>query len=154
MDLTPYLSASGVRELAGKAGEVHHGAGRIFFANAPLKGIDANLFRLLVTVVDELKLAIHVSSVDTGAHVVNSRHYQGRAVDISRVGDAGGMVMIATLTNKGALRLVTTLLVEGFNVGEGRPQAAVLFGPIRSTFNNSAINHADHIHVSLPKKKG
>lgn len=145
------LIASGRRVLAGQSGEVHIGAGKISIARAPIHGVDDHLWLILKLAVDDLRLPVLVSSVDTGQHVPGSRHYDGRAVDISKVGLAGGRWKPATLNNADAGHLANWLLANGFRIGEGGPWPAILFGPPHTRLNPSSIDHSTHLHVSLPK---
>lgn len=144
------LVASGKRGLAGQTGEIYKGHGSIAIAKAAKIGVDLHLWAVLKLAVDALGLPISISSIDTGKHVAGSRHYDGRAVDISRVGLNGGKWRPATVQNAEAGKLVAWLLANGFRVGEGGPWAACLFGPPHSEHNSSSIDHSDHLHVSLP----
>lgn len=155
MPIADYLRATGVRVHGGEVGEVYKNVGKITFARAPIKGADENLFACLKIAADQLKLWIGCSSIDTGTHTKGSRHYTGRAADISEVTPmTDSSPNAAFLTNSDAVRLVTYLLEEGFHVGEGKPWAAVLFGPPRSRWNSSIVDHRDHVHVSIgPRKK-
>src|SRR5207237_4942227 len=83
------LHPSGVLRFAGKAGRWYTGRGVIDCLRAPLRGVDANLFGVLKAIVDTLGLVIVIASVDTGAHVKGSRHYQNRAVDLGLIGFTG-----------------------------------------------------------------
>lgn len=154
MPVADYLKPSGQRRFKGQAGWLYEGAGRIHVARAPVKGVDSHLWALLKLAVDALKIDLNISSIDTGQHATNSRHYDGRAVDISRVGEAGKVWRPATLLNADAVRLVQWLMKQGVKVGEGRPQPALLFGPVGHKWNSSRVNHADHLHLSLPRAPG
>ena len=156
-DITPYLIASGNLVLVGQTGRIHDASekdgGILEIARAPIRGIDSHLWMAIKTAVDELKLHVILSSIDTGTHAVNSRHYTGRAADSNRIGSANGMVMVASSRNDHAVRLVQWLLAHGFHIGEGKPWAAILFGPVQSHFNPTDIDHSTHLHLSLPRKR-
>lgn len=148
--MSDYLRASGVLVHKGETGEVYENVGRINISKASIRGMDQNLFACLKIVVDQLKLAINVNSIDTGAHAKGSRHYVGRAADINKISDVADTTPDqAMLTNPKALEMVEYLLAEGFHVGEGKPWAAVLFGPPRTRWNPSTSDHTTHLHLSL-----
>ena len=158
MPIQDFETASGNRIMAGKKGLVYSSTGQIHFVNAPVKGIDQNLWACLKIAVDQTGLFIRVNSVDTGAHVPGSRHYQGRAVDIDQVVRAGvdlgrlpASLSSANLTNREAAKFYRYLRENGFHIGEGRPWPAVIWGPPHSHINPTSINHSTHIHVSLPR---
>lgn len=150
------LCASGERRF-GKQGGVWFDAdgGKIVCLTPPNKGIDSHLFGVLKVVVVQLHLVIHLTSVDTGGHVRNSRHYYGRAVDIGSVYHHGPGVpeRAATLDNSDAVEMVHYLLEHGFKVGEGKPTPAIIFGPPGTKWNPTRIEHAHHLHCSLPVKR-
>ncbi len=156
MPISDYLRATGVLIHAGETGVLYSNVGRIIVAKAAIRGIDQNLWACLKIAVDHLKLDVNVNSIDTGQHVQNSRHYQGRAADINKFSVVGDETPDqAMLTNPKALQMVEYLLIEGFHVGEGKPWAAILFGPPRTRWNPSRIDHTTHLHVSLaPKPRG
>jgi len=148
--ISDYLRASGTRVHAGETGQVYLNVGKIAISKASIRGMDANLFAVLKIVVDQLTLSINVNSVDTGQHAKGSRHYVGRAVDINKISRMGDTTPDqAMLTNLLAREMVEYLLAEGFHVGEGKPWAAVLFGPPRTRWNTSKADHTTHLHMSL-----
>lgn len=160
MPLTDFLNASGQRVHAGQVGRVYDKVGEIWISKASIKGVDANLWGCLKHCVDVLGLKIQVNSTDTGFHVANSRHYQGRAVDINRIdrapGGPGAPTHVAELANVEALRLVNYLLAHGFGIGErkrGTSQPGIIFGPPGHRFNPTLLEHSTHLHVSLPKRR-
>lgn len=156
MPLADFLNASGNRIMKGMKGEVYSNVGQIYFEKAPKIGIDANLWACLKIAVDQTGLAIEVNSIDTGEHVKNSRHYQGRAVDIHIVVRAGNELSQhanAYLTNGEASKFYHYLLEHGFNVGEGKAWPAVIWGPVHTHTNPTGIDHQNHLHVSLGRKK-
>jgi hypothetical protein len=158
MPLTDFLNASGQRVHAGVTGEIYTSpTGEIWIGKAAIRGVDTMLWGVLKHCVDVLGLRIWCSSIDTGQHAPASRHYQGRAVDISRVCKKGQPGDLATVENPEAVRLVNYLLAHGFRIGEryrGQQQPGVIFGPPHTKWNPIAGDHTHHIHVSLPKRRG
>jgi hypothetical protein len=154
MPVEEYLTASGRRVHGGEAGVVYSETGTILFHRAPVKGIDENLFAVLKIAVDQMGLYLVISSIDTGHHVPGSRHYDGRAADISRVGSSSRTVKSAGLSNPFASRLATYLQRHGFRVGEGGPWPGLLWGPVQSPLNPTSIPHDTHLHCSLPRRPG
>lgn len=160
MPLTDFLNAANQRVHQGETGCVYSKVGEIWISRASIKGVDANLWGALKHCVDVLGLKINVNSIDTSQeHAPNSRHYQGRAVDINRIdrmpGPTTAPLARATLGNSDAVRLVNYLLAHGFGIGErkrGTSQPGVIFGPPHSKFNPIAGDHSTHLHVSLPKR--
>lgn len=157
MPVSDYLRASGVRIKPGVTGEVYENVGRITISKAATRGMDQNMFAVLKIVVDQLKLSVQINSIDTGLHSPGSRHYVGRAVDINKISDVGDSTPDqAMLNNPKAIQMVEYLLAEGFHIGEGKPWAAILFGPPRTRWNPSRSDHVNHLHMSLgprPMKK-
>lgn len=154
MPVDQYLVAAGRRRFAGQAGILYANVGQLHVSKAPTKGVDENLWAVLKTAVDTLRLALNINSIDTGKHVPTSRHYTGRAVDINKVGAAGTVWRQATLHNSDAMRLVRWLQAHGFRAGEGGPWPAVIFGPPHSALNPTGVDHSSHLHVSLPLSPG
>lgn len=155
MPISDYLRATGILILAGEEGQVYLNVGKIAITKAPIRGLDQNLFAVLKIVVDELKLSIQVNSVDTGKHAQNSRHYVGRAADINKISVMGDTTPDqAMMSNPKAREMVEYLLAGGFHIGEGKPWAAILFGPPRTRYNPTTSDHTTHLHMSLaPRKK-
>lgn len=156
MPISDYLRASGILIHAGETGELYENVGRLTVSKAAIRGIDLHLWAVLKICADELKLWLNVNSIDTGRHVPKSRHYQGRAADVNQVTPiAASTGSPAVLTNPAALLLIDYLLAGGFYVGEYRPWPAVLFGPPKTRWNPSRVDHRTHLHCSLaPKPKG
>ncbi len=153
MPISDYLRATGILVHAGETGEVYENVGRITISNAAIRGVDQNMWACLKIAVDELKLAINVNSIDTGAHAKGSRHYVGRAVDINKISAVGDTTPDqAMLSNPKAREMIEYLLAEGFHIGEGKPWAAILFGPPRTRWNPSTSDHTTHLHMSLAPK--
>lgn len=149
------LKASRVLILQGVAGAVYTHAGQILFDHAPVRGIDANLLRVLEAAVDDLGIVIRVSSVDSQPHVEGSRHHDGTAVDIDRIGRVSDPLKIADLANYEARQLVAWLIEKGFTAGrEDIDSPAVLFGPIGTKWNQTRSSHLHHLHVSLHSAAG
>jgi hypothetical protein len=147
-----FLHASGIRVHAGQQGLLYHNVGEISVSRASVHGVDQNLWAILKIVVDHLALTVNVNSIDTGQHVVHSRHASGRAVDINRVGAVTQTPGQATLANAAAMRLVRHLQEHGFHVGEGAPpRPGLLFGPVHTPLNPTGIDHATHLHMSIPR---
>lgn len=157
MPISDYLRATGILILAGEEGQVYLNVGKIAITKPAIRGMDQNMFACLKIAVDALKLSIQVNSIDTGFHSVRSRHYTGRAVDINKISVMGDTTPDqAMMTNKHAREMVEYLLAGGFHIGEGKPWAAILFGPPRTRWNPSTSDHTAHLHLSLapkPRKK-
>lgn len=152
MPLSDYRYPSGLRVHAGEKGQVYANRGAIYFARAPVHGPDANLFGALKWLVDHLECALQVSSVDTGQHVPSSRHYVGLAADLSRIGPSRAKWTSFTVHNELGLELVRLCLASGWHIGEGHPeQAGILLGPVHTQYNTSAVDHADHCHISIAR---
>jgi hypothetical protein len=161
MPLADFLEPSGVRVHAGETGCVYERVGQIWISKASIRGVDSNLWGALKHCVDVLGLKINCNSLDTGRHAVNSRHYQGRAVDINRIDKAGGPqgspMVQATTSNPWAVQLVSYLLANGFGVGErrsGQSQDGVIFGPPGHKWNPTKSDHHHHVHLSIVKRRG
>jgi hypothetical protein len=154
MDLTPYLAGSGERILKGVTGKVHDGKGQITIAKAAVVGVDHNLIRLLMLVVDELGIAMSLNSLDTGEHVPASRHYDGRAADCNLIGAKGGPLMAATLANRYAVRYAEYLGQHGCRHYERGPWGSVLLGPVHTSLNQTGASHTGHIHTSVYRLPG
>ena len=161
MPLTDFLEASGKCVHAGVTGCLYESrAGEIWVSKAAIKGVDANLWGALKHCVDVLGIKVNINSIDTGKHAYNSRHYQGRAVDINKIDrmDAGiaAPTHQAMLDNVEALRLVNYLLANGFKVGERNKwgsHSGILFGPIKSKYNPTLVEHSTHLHLGLVKRR-
>jgi len=126
------------------------GKGKIYVARAPREGMVTKLFYLTCQAVDDLRFSIVVSSVDTGKHAPRSRHYTGRAEDISDVHVYGEAYQAATMANEHARRLVEWFIAHGFHAGrESGAYNAVLFGPVGGVWNKTSSDHSDHIHSSV-----
>lgn len=138
---------------AGKAGLWwDSGKGKIVCARAPVRGIEQRLLTLTEELVDAHGLSIVISSVDTGAHVPGSRHYQGRAEDITDVHVYGHEPEPVSLANPHALAMVHWLVDHGFHAGhENGPYDAVLLGPVGTEWNATKIDHSTHAHISVRK---
>lgn len=153
MPISDFLRATGVLVKKDESGELYENVGRITVTNAAIRGVDQNLWAVLKICADELALWLNIISFDTGAHAKNSRHYTGRAADVNKITPITDTTANqAMLTNKDALRVVEYLLAGGFHVGEGQPWAAILFGPPRTRFNSSTVDHTNHLHCSLAPK--
>lgn len=150
-DLSGYLKASGVRINGGKEGVWYDdGKGKITCVKAPVVGIDSHLLTLTEDVVSDLGLSLTINSVDTGQHVPDSRHYDGRAEDIDELHPYGSDPIPVTLANPHAVAFVDHLIANGFTAGhENGPYAAVLFGPVGTKWNMTDVPHEHHIHVSV-----
>jgi hypothetical protein len=149
MDLQPYLTASGERILKGVTGKVHGGKGEIFIVRAAVIGVDRHLMALLMAVVDELRIAMSLNSLDTGEHAPHSRHFSGRAADCSMIGAKGGPLMPATLLNRYAVRYAEFLGAHGMRHYEQGPWGAVLLGPVHTSLNQTGTAHVHHLHTSI-----
>lgn len=117
---------------------------RIVVKRPAVRGLEENLYLLLVRATRETGVTIRVNSIDTGKHAPKSRHYRGAAVDIDVVNGRP-----ATLANLDAARFWRWLKREGFRSGEREPWSSVLWGPVRSPGNPTAYPHNSHLHVSL-----
>lgn len=164
MPVDDYVVASGVRVHDNESGRLYHNVGELFVDHASIRGIDSHLWAVLKICADQLEYRIRLSSIDTGLHVRNSRHYQGRAADIWFVAPAGGEVGPngglgkgkANTNNPYANRLVAYLLDHGFHAGERHGRVSVpgiLFGPVGTRWNPSRVNHDDHLHVSVVQRR-
>jgi hypothetical protein len=159
MPLSQFLHAGPTRVHAGEIGLIYGpnqgGKGRLSISKASAHGINENLWACLKIAVDALGLSLNINSIDTGQHVPTSRHYDGRAVDINHIGTAGadrGSLPQTTASNPHAVALLRFLVDNGFVAGhENGPHAAVLLGPIGSKWNATDVDHATHMHVSLPR---
>jgi hypothetical protein len=149
----PSLRGCGLKVAIGASGLVHDGAGAIRIREgAVIHGIDKVLWRWLILAADELRVAIYISSGDSGTHVPNSRHYLGLAVDISRIGRPGGTLEPVTIQNGLAVQFAAWTLSHGFRARErvsNKSVAGILFGPAGYRWNPSQIDHSDHIHWSI-----
>lgn len=124
--------------------------GKIYCRRAPVHGIEQRLFLALCQMVDANGFSIVLSSVDTGKHVPTSRHYSGRAADISDIHVYGHAPEAATLANPHAVAAVDWLIADGFVPAHERPpHDAVLFGPIATKYNATPEDHSDHVHASI-----
>jgi hypothetical protein len=135
----------------GKAGEWYNsGVGKIYCAHAPKLGIQERLLNILKVMVDANHFSIVLSSVDTGTHAKSSRHYSGRAADISDIHVYGQHSRPVTVDNPDAWQAVRWLVDYGFRAGrENGPYDAVLLGPVKTRYNMTASDHSDHMHVSI-----
>lgn len=142
-----------MRVFAGHAGLWHDsGKGKIWCARVPEQGIERKLLDYLIEMVDEQRLSIIISSVDTGRHVKTSRHYSGRAADVSDVHVYGEDPQAATLHNPHAVAAVQWFIDQGFVAGrENGAYNAVLFGPVGTKTNHTKVDHSDHFHASIWK---
>lgn len=136
---------------AGKAGVwFDSGKGKIVCAKAPVRGIEQRLLRITEEMVDTLGFSIVLSSIDTGSHVAGSRHYEGRAEDVTDIHVYGREPDPVTATNPHAVAMVQWLLNVGFHAGhEAGPYDAVLLGPCGTKWNETSIPHEHHAHVSI-----
>jgi len=138
---------------AGQDGVSHDGGpgkGKIFCLKAPTRGIEERLYQTTVEMVDTLGFSIQIFSVDTGKHAPRSRHYTGRAEDITDVHLYGEESQPCTMHNPHAIAMVEWLMAHGFQAGrENGPYDAVLLGPVGTTFNRTKSPHANHAHVSI-----
>lgn len=156
MPLTDFLEASGKCVHAGETGCLYDSKGQIWVSKAAIKGVDTNLWGALKHCVDVLGIKVNINSIDTGKHAYNSRHYQGRAVDINKVSLVSHPFQQAMLDNVEALRLVNYLLANGFKVGERNKwgsHSGILFGPIKSKYNPTLVEHSTHLHLGLVKRR-
>jgi hypothetical protein len=149
--------AAGEKVLAGRTGILFDNIG-IIKVNAVtnLRGVDANLWRTLKAATDALKIQIYLSSIDTGKHNHQSRHYQGRAVDIAMIGKPGGPWEPVNVKNPLAVRLADWLLDNGFGPGEKRSHLSIpglIFGPPQCRWNVGVEGHLTHIHASVVVRK-
>ncbi len=126
------------------------GKGKLYCATPPRKGIEERLLNILKTMVDALGLSIVISSVDTGSHVLGSRHYSGRAVDVSDAHVYGQGPYPVTINNPHAVACARWAQEYGFVLGrENGPYDAFLLGPVKTRWNLTAVNHSDHFHISI-----
>lgn len=150
--------AEGKKVLAGQSGVLYDQRGLIKVREgANLRGVDGNLWRTLKAVVDELGIQIYLYSIDSGKHAPTSRHYSGRAVDISRIGKPGGVYDHVTVQHPLAMKLAEWLLAHGFGPGERDRKGSIpglIFGAKGSRLNPNAADHLDHIHLSCVMRKG
>src|SRR5436190_17226840 len=144
MRLEDYHTGSGQRILAGVTGSVHAGKGQVILTIPPRVGMDSHLAHALEILADDLELEIVVGSVDTGVHVPHSRHDIGCAGDIIRIGEMGHRAAPVSIANPYAVSLVNYVLRYGWHIGEGSPAPGVLFGPVHTSFNPTAIPHGSH----------
>lgn len=138
---------------AGRAGLWHDsGQGKIVCAKAPVRGIQPRLLQAIEQLVDDLGFSLVIASVDTGQHVIGSRHYLGHAADISDIHVYGREPTAVSVANPQALAMVRWLVNQGFVAGhENGPEDAVLLGPPGSPFNQTPVDHSDHAHVSTKR---
>jgi hypothetical protein len=140
---------------AGQAGIWHDGGpgkGKIYCDKAPTRGIQERLLNQTIAMVDELGFSIVIFSVDTGKHAPRSRHYTGRAEDITDVHVYGQDPYPATMANPHAMRMVEWFVHHGHMAGrENGPYDAVLFGPCGQALNRTRSPHVHHAHVSIFK---
>ena len=157
MPIADFLAASGVRVHAHEIGLLYASEGSLWVSKPAIRGIDSHLFACLKIACDECQLALNVNSIDTGEHAPNSRHYQGRAVDINKVVVSGQSFKAtgaqATLENPRALKLLHYLLAQGFRIGEGGAWPGLFFGPPHTRYCPIAVDHSRHLHVSLPRHR-
>ncbi len=126
------------------------GHGKIYCATPPRVGIEERLLKILQAMVDANRFSIVISSVDTGKHVLGSRHYSGRAVDVSDIHAYGEGPYPVTINNPNAIKAVRWLIEYGFRAGrENGPYDAVLLGPTKTRYNLTAVDHSDHCHISI-----
>jgi hypothetical protein len=131
------------------------GKGKIAVINAPTRGMELRLLRITEQMVDAKGLSIVVLSIDTGKHVPGSRHYQGRAVDVTDVHLYGQNPEPVSLANPHAVAMVEWFIGHGFVAGHERgPYDAVLFGPVGSKWNATQIPHEHHVHASIKRGVG
>lgn len=140
-----------MRVFAGTAGLWYDsGKGKIWCARAPDQGIERKLLDITIEMVEEKGFSIVISSVDTGRHVKSSRHYSGRAADVSDVHAYGSVPQPATMHNPHAIAAVQWLIDQGFVAGrEKGAYNAVLFGPVGTKWNKTRVDHSDHFHASI-----
>ena len=140
---------------AGKAGVwFDSGKGKIAVTNAPIRGMEPRLLTLIETMVDALGFSLVILSVDTGQHVVGSRHYEGRAADITDIHVYGRDPDPVSVTNPHAVAMVQWLVNHGFTAGhENGPYDAVLLGPCGTRWNATSIAHEHHAHVSVKREQ-
>lgn len=152
MPIADFLWAAGQLVHAHESGRLYRAQGQITVEKPDPKGCDASLWAVLKICVDHLRIAINVNSLTTGQHVPTSRHYSGRAADINRVGSMDGPMIRSTLQNVHALRLVAFLRENGWRTHEGGPFPGLMLGPPNTTLNQTSVNHANHLHVSIPTR--
>jgi hypothetical protein len=128
------------------------GKGKIYVIRAPIRGMEERLFDQTVAMVDALGFSIQILSVDTGKHAPRSRHYTGRAEDITDVHPYGGGQMVCTLENPYARLMVEWFMANGFQAGrENGPYDAILLGPAGTPWNKTKVPHEHHAHASIFK---
>lgn len=155
MPLSDFRFGTGELVHAGKKGRVYSNVGQIYVTRPAKAGFDANLFGALKVIVDSLKIAINVNSVDTGRHSTNSRHYDHRAVDTNKVRKIGNKSwQQQAQSNRLSIAIVNLALENGWHIGEGGNFPGVLLGPPWSTFNPTAFDHATHLHLSIARRPG
>ncbi len=113
---------------------------------------DQRLLNDLTQALTELGLTVTITDAARSAHAgygaKNSRHIQGKALDIGLVNGK-----TASLANPDAVRLVQWFISRGYVTeggGHSGGHAAFLFGPIGSRWNPSGFDHSTHIHLSVP----
>lgn len=150
-------AAEGKKVLAGQSGILYDQRGLIKVREGAIqRGVDGNLWRTLKCAVDELKIQVLVYSGDSGKHSNQSRHYTGRAVDLSRIGRPGQVWDPVTVKHPLAILLSEWLLHHGFGPGERRGKLSIpglIFGATGSRLNPGAPDHLDHIHLSVVMRK-
>ena len=166
MPVTDYLEPSG-RFTKKARGLAYRASGIIWVKRGTHgQGVDEHLWAILKLMADQLRIAIAVSSLNTGTHSPNSRHFWGLAADLSRLAEYDSSLGLmereveslleknpVTMRNPQEPRIVSWLLRNGFQAGEGRPRPAFLYGPPRSRYNPSTVDHTDHIHISLARRR-
>jgi len=150
MSLADFKFGSGHRILAGQQGLLYDGRGEIWVAKPSIHGPDENLWGALKVGVEALRVKIMLSSIDTGQHVPNSRHYEGRAADVSMISSRDHVGwQPAVLANRAAVQFVNFYRQHGWRVGEGGNWPAFLMGPVGGAWNPSKVPHEHHIHLSI-----
>lgn len=155
MPLADFFEATGTRIMKGATGRCYHSQrGAIYIRRGAAVGIDESLWDMLKHLVEELGVSLHISSIDTGKHAKTSRHHFGCAADVFEVGNGYEDLEPCVPGSRVTERIVRYLFARGVLTGEGRPTPAVLFGPPRSLWNRSAVDHSDHLHLSIPRPRG
>lgn len=149
MPVSDFDRASGVLIRRGMIGRVYTNVGIIHCDRAPRRGLDSHLWAVLKIAVDQTGSHIHISSIDTGKHAKLSRHYRGLAADLWKIGPVGDTPRRADLANPQAVRFARYLAANGFRYKEYGPWGCVLLGPPESAYNETSVDHEDHLHVSI-----
>lgn len=89
---------------------------------------------------------IYVSATTNGTHATGSRHYSGKAVDISRI---NGKYMSTTYSSDASVKAIVDALQDE---ADKQPGIRENFGPKfthKHKANWTVAAHDDHIHLSV-----